>query len=171
MRIELDRLGGTKGAFAHNYAPGELEFSDDRVRLSRHPEVSGTLVLKGKRLLLHGRLTAQAETDCDRCLSVVEVPVEARFSLQYVTRFEYESAPVVELEEEEMTVSVFDGEAIDIDDLVREQVLLAVPERTLCRQDCKGLCPTCGADRNLKQCGCESADTDPRWAALKNFRF
>ena len=63
------------------------------------------------------------------------------------------------------------NETIDIDELVREQVLLAVPERSLCQEDCKGLCPTCGADRNLKECGCESVEADPRWAALKNLRF
>ena len=171
MRIELDSLARSKGAFAHVYAPEELDLNDDRVRLSGSPEVSGTLVLKGKRLLLYGHLAARAQVDCDRCLRLVEIPVEAQFSLQYVTRLEYESSQAVELEEEDLTVSVFDGEGIDIDDLVREQVLLAVPERTLCREDCKGLCPTCGADRNLKPCGCESAETDPRWAALKNLRL
>ena len=171
MRIELESLAGSKGAFAHVYAPGELEFKDDRVRLDGSQEVSGTLVLKGHRLLLHGRLTARAEVDCDRCLQLVRVPVEAQFSLQYMTRKEYESSQAVELEETDMTVSVFDGEAIEIDELVREQVLLAVPERILCREDCKGLCPTCGADRNLKPCGCESVETDPRWAALNDLRF
>ena len=171
VRIELESLAGSKGAFKHAYAPGELDFSDERVRLSGAPEVSGTLLLKGKRVLLHGRLAARAEVDCDRCLQPVEVPVDAQFSLQYITRLEYDSSEAVELEETDLTVSVFDSETIDIDELVREQVLLAVPERTLCREDCKGLCPACGADRNLKPCGCESAETDPRWAALKNLRF
>jgi len=170
VRIELESLAGSKGAFAHVYAPGELDFSDDRVRLSGGPEVSGTLVLKGKRLLLHGRLAAQTKVDCDRCLRLVDVSVESQFSLQYATELEHQSS-AVELEEDDMTVSLFDGEAIDIDELVREQVLLAVPERILCQEDCHGLCPTCGADRNLKQCGCEGVDTDPRWAALKNLRF
>ena len=171
MRIELDSLAGAKAAFAHVYAPGELEFSDDRVHLSESPEVFGQLVRKGTRLLLQGRLAARGQVDCDRCLRLVDVPVAAQFSLQYVTRVEYESSQAVELEEPDMTVSIFDGEAIDIDEVVREQILLAVPDRTLCREDCKGLCPTCGADRNLKECGCESAELDPRWAALKTLRF
>lgn len=171
VRIELESLTGSKGAFAHVYAPGELEFKDDRVRLLGTQEVSGTLVLKGQRLLLHGRLAVHAEVDCDRCLQPVTIPVEAQFSLEYMTREEYEASQALELEETEMTASVFDGEAIDIDELVREQSLLSVPERILCREDCQGLCPTCGVDRNLKPCSCESAETDPRWAALKNLRF
>lgn len=171
MRLELDSIVGSKGIFAHVYAPGELDFSDDRVRLGGSPEVSGQLVLKGKRVLLQGRLAVQTQVDCDRCLRLMDLAVESQFNLQYVTRIEYESSQAVELEDEEMTVSVFDGEAIDIDELVREQVFLAIPERTLCREDCQGLCPNCGADRNLKECGCESAEIDPRWAALKNLRL
>ena len=101
----------------------------------------------------------------------MDVPVDAQFKLQYLTRLEYDSIQAVELEEEDLTFSVFDGEVIDIDELVREQVILAIPVRVLCREDCRGLCPTCGADRNFKECGCESAETDPRWAALKNLRF
>jgi len=170
VRIELDSLIGTKAPFAHVYAPGELEFNDNRVRLSGPPEVSGTLIRKGKRVLLHGRLAAHTEVDCDRCLRLVSVPVEAQFDLQYVTRLDYESSAEVELEEEDLTISVFDGEAIDIDQMVCEQVLLTVPERVLCRDDCKGLCPKCGADRNLKECGCDGGEIDPRWAALRNLR-
>jgi uncharacterized protein len=66
-----------------------------------------------------------------------------------------------------MTVSVFDGSAIDVDEIVKEQILLAVPTRMLCREDCKGICPECGADRNTGECNCVTNDIDPRWAALK----
>ena len=171
VRIEIDSIVGSKGVFAHVYSPGELGFEDDRVSLSGPPEVSGQLVLKGKRVFLQGRLVAPAHVNCDRCLRVVDLAIESQFRLEYVTRIEYESSQAVELEDEDMTVSVFDGEAIDIDELVREQVFLAIPERNLCREDCKGICPSCGIDRNMKECGCESAESDPRWAALKNLQL
>jgi uncharacterized protein len=171
VRIDLENRAGSKSAFAHAYAPGELELSDDRVRLDAPPEVSGTLAIRGKRILLSGRLTGQAQVDCDRCLRPVDLPVAAVFSLQYVTQLEFDSAPAVELEEDDLVVSIYDGESIDIDELVREQLLLAVPERTLCREDCQGLCQVCGADRNLKECGCQTTETDPRWAALKKLRI
>ena len=171
MRIELDSLVGSRGAFQHAYAPGELDFDDERVRLSSSPQVSGTLTRKGNRILVHGRLAANAEVACDRCLRSVELAVETPFNLQYMTQAEYESSQTVELEDVDLTVSVFDDEAIDVDELVREQILLAVPQRTLCRLDCKGLCPSCGSDRNLKECDCQIAETDPRWTALKNLRL
>ena len=170
MRIELDSLVGSKGAFQHAYAPGELDFNDERVRLSSAPQVSGTLIRKGNRVLVQGRLAANAEVDCDRCLRSVELAVAAQFNLQYMTQAEYEASQTVELEDVDLTVSVFDGEAIDVDELVREQILLAVPQRTLCRLDCKGLCANCGSDRNLQECDCQTAETDPRWTALKNLR-
>jgi glycerol-3-phosphate acyltransferase PlsX len=57
---------------------------------------------------------------------------------------------------------------LDVDEIVKEQVLLAVPTRMLCREDCKGICPECGTDRNTGECDCVTNDIDPRWAALKN---
>jgi len=170
VRIELDSLTGSKGAFKHVYAPGELDFTDSRVRLTGLPEVSGSLALKGKELGVQGKLRAQAEVDCDRCLTSVAVPVETHFSLRYLTQVDYESAEAVELEEPDLIVSIFDGEVLDVDALVREQLLLAVPDYQLCREDCRGLCPQCGGDRNSNQCGHEEAVVDPRWESLKNLR-
>ena len=64
-------------------------------------------------------------------------------------------------------ISRFGGEVIDIDALVTEEILLAVPDHVLCQEICKGICPRCGADRNSADCGCQNENTDPRWAGLK----
>lgn len=168
VRIELDSLEGTSGSFAHAYGSGELDFTDERVRLIDPPEISGRAIRKGREVLLDGRLTTVAQVDCDRCLKSIDVPVRTEFSLQYVTAADYETMHAAALEESDLALSVFDGEAIDVDEIVREQVLLTVPTRSLCREDCKGFCPTCGADKNLKECGCQSGDSDPRWAGLKD---
>jgi uncharacterized protein len=167
VRIELDSLEGSSGAFTHAYESGELDFNDDRVRLGEPPRISGRVTRKGNRLLLEGRLFAQAVVDCDRCLKELVVPVQAEFSLQYVTPAEYAFLQAAELEEDDLALSVFDGEGIDIDEIVREQVLLAVPTRLLCADDCKGFCPVCGTNRNLNECNCPAGDADPRWAGLK----
>jgi uncharacterized protein len=62
---------------------------------------------------------------------------------------------------------VFDGAGIDIDELVTEEILLAVPDHVLCDEKCQGMCPVCGVDRNSNDCGCETQKIDPRWAGLK----
>jgi len=167
VRIELDSLERGSGSFSHVYHDDELEFNDERVRLLEQPEISGKITRNGNQVLISGRIVARAEVDCDRCLKSVEVPVRSEFNLQYVTNADYEAIQAAELEETDLALSVFDGEGIDVDEIVREQVLLAVPTRTLCNQDCKGFCPICGADKNLQNCGCRTEETDPRWAGLK----
>jgi uncharacterized protein len=115
------------------------------------------------------RQTTRAQVECDRCLKTIELPVSADFALEYITGAEYESnSGAAELTEAEMSVSVFDGEAIGVDEVVKEQILLAVPTRMLCREDCNGICPECGTDLNAGECKCFKDDIDPRWAALKN---
>jgi len=168
VRIELDSLEGATKSFSHVYGSGELDFFDERVRLSAPPEISGQLLRKGSQIFLNGRLKALAQVDCDRCLRAIDVPVQTKFNLQYVTAAEYQRMHAAALEESELELSVFDGETIDVDEIAREQLLLAVPTRSLCRADCKGFCPVCGVDRNLKECNCQSAETDLRWAGLKD---
>jgi uncharacterized protein len=167
MRIELASLEGTEGRFTRTYEPGQLTLTDERVQLAEQLTVSGRIRQSQRKLEVDGQLSTTAQVECDRCLKFVSVPVTAEFSVQYVTPETYAASPTVELEETDMSVSVFDGEGIDVDELVSEQLLLALPSRILCTEDCKGLCPECGNDRNLKDCACDSAEVDPRWGALR----
>src|SRR6476620_11349644 len=168
MRIELVNLEHGRRDFAHVYQPHELGALDDRVTLVEPATVTGKVRLAGAEVFVNGHIETRAQVECDRCLQNVELPVSADFDLQYITGSEYESNGTAELTEDEMSVAVFDGEALDVDEIVKEQILLAVPTRTLCRPDCKGICPDCGIDRNTGDCACGKAEVDPRWAALKN---
>jgi uncharacterized protein len=170
MRIELENLEGGRGDFAHVYQPDELNPVDERVQLAEPASVKGKVRLSGNEVFVNGHIDTRAQVECDRCLKTVELPVSADFALDYITGSDYESTEVAELTEAELSVSVFDGEAIDVDEMVKEQILLAVPTRALCREDCKGICPECGIDKNHGECHCVADDIDPRWAALKNFK-
>ena len=168
MRIELAGLELTEGKFTHVYEPGELILDDDRVvSLLEPPGISGRISQVGRETRIDGRITARVEVECDRCLKLIQLPVDSKVRLQYITAEDYEAFPVAELKEDELQLSVFDGAAIDIDEIVREQVLLAVPSHLLCQESCKGFCPICGEDKNLNECGCEALKNDPRWAALE----
>jgi uncharacterized protein len=168
MRIELENLKGSKGDFAHVYNPEELNPVDERVKLTAPATVNGKIRLAGNEVFVNGHVDTRAQVECDRCLKLIELPVNADFELEYITGSEYETSAVAELTEAEMSVAVFDGEALDVDEIVKEQILLAVPTRMLCREDCKGICPQCGVDKNTGECNCETKEIDPRWAALKN---
>jgi uncharacterized protein len=170
MRIELENLEGGKGDFAHVYNPDELNPVDERVKLTAPATVNGKIRLAGNEVFVNGHVDTRAQVECDRCLKLIELPVNADFELEYITGSEYETSAVAELTEAEMSVAVFDGEALDVDEIVKEQILLAVPTRMLCREDCKGICPQCGVDKNTGECNCETKEIDPRWAALKNLK-
>lgn len=168
MRIELENLEGGKGDFAHVYHPDDLTPVDERIRFTEPVAVTGKVRRAGNEVFVNGHVDTRVQAECDRCLQPVELPVSADFALEYIPGSEYESTEVAELTEAEMSVAVFDGQAIDVDEIVKEQILLAVPTRMLCREDCKGICPECGTDRNTGDCNCVAKDIDPRWAALKN---
>lgn len=167
MRVELGSLERHGGKFAHNYQPGELDLNEERVTVVTPPQVSGRIQQTDSKVTVKGEVTAKLQLECDRCLKSVPVPVSRSFEVEYVTPEMYQADPAAELLDEDLALSVFDGEIIDIDELVREQLLLALPAQIICQEECKGLCPECGSDRNETDCQCEEAETDPRWAGLK----
>jgi uncharacterized protein len=168
MRVELSSLGGKTGGFAHDYTAGELVLEDERVCLAEPPAVSGRINRREHKVMVEGRVTAVAQIQCDRCLKPFMLPIDTEFRVEYVTLEAYKALEIAELAEEDLALSVFDGEFIDVDEIVREQVLLAVPSQVVCQENCKGLCPICGVDGNVIGCDCQETEIDPRWKGLKD---
>lgn len=109
--------------------------------------------------------------ECCRCLAPVEEEIEAGFRLL----FQRKRATDAELEavEEEEEIEIFEpnAESADLGSYLREIVIVELPMRLYCREDCKGLCPQCGRDLNTGSCSCREETVDPRWAALEKLRF
>jgi uncharacterized protein len=167
MRIELERLDQEGGKFARTYEAGELSLDDDEVELVAPADVSGRVRRDGREVELTGQLRAEVVTGCNRCLQPVNLPIGAEFKERFVPAVSWRDEPQHKLQEEDLNLAVFDGEGIELDDLVREEILLAMPAHVLCRDDCQGLCPVCGIDRNRVSCQCETTETDSRWQGLK----
>lgn len=106
------------------------------------------------------------EVLCARCLVGVETPVEASFDLIFRPGGVDAETGEHAITEDETEIGYYEKSGLPLDDVVREQVLLTLPGRTLCREDCKGLCPHCGVDRNTTACTCGENVTDARWGAL-----
>lgn len=137
---------------------------EDDVRPSRPVHVVGRLSAAGPdRYYFSGRLEGEAAAECRRCLTDVSVSVAEDVQLLFV-----ESGTEGD---DEPDVYVVDPRSNDLDmrPALREQWLLAVPTFVQCRDDCKGLCPTCGTDLNTGECDCAPA-TDSRWDTLRNVR-
>jgi uncharacterized protein len=171
MRIELDKLEEQGGKFAQVYETTELPLEDTEVRLVEPAEVHGRIRRAGKEVELQGKLQTKLETVCGRCLQPVELPITTEFNQRFVRAVSWAAEEQHELQAEDLNIAVFDGEGIELDDLVREELLLALPVSVLCRADCKGLCPVCGIDRNLSNCQCEIDEVDSRWQKLKELQM
>lgn len=128
--------------------------------LSLHVEKDGSVVS------IRGGLTARVPLSCGRCLEPfhlqVECAVDARYEPMPGGRGEGH-----ELGANDLETDWYDKDAIDLAPLVETETSLALPMKPLCRDECRGLCPVCGANRNLTACTCEARTPDPRWAPLK----
>ena len=128
---------------------------------------------KGEENAVHlrGRLTARLGMECGRCLEGFVLPVDQEVDLFYLPRHKESQAEEqdadVQLSDHQMVVAFYDHDQLDLGDMVREQIFLLVPMRRLCREDCKGLCPECGVNRNAETCDCTPpTSVDPRLAEL-----
>lgn len=140
----------------------------DGVVFTEQAHVSGEITNRGGYM----RLVAVAEIpyrgECARCLD----PVSGIFSLPFERTVVTEGTLTEEQEEDNVDEFVILKNGIlDIDDTVRESLILSFPMRLLCEEDCPGLCPKCGKPRREGACGCPEKEPDPRWAVLASLRF
>ena len=119
---------------------------------------------------LRGRFKGNFQTPCARCIEPVAVPLEAEFDLIFRPLGVDAGAPERAITAQETEIGYYQGDSLLLEDVLREQVLLALPARTLCKDDCKGLCPRCGTNRNIESCACNEGPADLRWEALAGFR-
>jgi uncharacterized protein len=115
---------------------------------------------------LRGSYQGEVEVPCARCIEPVTIPVAGQFDLIFRPLGADQGAPERAISTSETEIGYYQNGGLALEDVLREQVLLSLPVRTLCRQDCKGLCPRCGRDLNSESCTCETASPDPRWSAL-----
>lgn len=159
------------GRFDVELPSGAIEYLDPKLRQIGVLKAAGKVELVTGALgeiRVQGHVTVEMRADCDRCLEPAPLPLDADFELYYRpvdTAFQEEKA----LDAGEAEMGFYEGDGIELNDVLREYVLLALPMQRLCSEDCKGICPVCGQNRNQKECGCRMEPVDDRWAALKQF--
>ena len=178
MFIEIRELELHPVDFEEEFGPGVIDLgteihqqtalkSDGRAQLVEEHH-GKHLALKDIRL--NGELSTRLELVCARCLEPIAQDIKREFDLLYRPQGADAGKPEAPVSGTEAEVSYYTGEGLLLEDVLREQVLLAVPLKVICREDCKGLCPHCGKNLNQEQCSCAEPLEDPRWSALKDIR-
>jgi uncharacterized protein len=161
------------GSFDVELAPGEIEFLDPKLRQVGPLKATGKVELVIGALgeiRVKGHLSVSMDADCDRCLDNAPFPIDSDFELYYRPVAEGFGSEEQVIDEGEAEMGFYQGDGLELNDALREFVLLALPMQRLCSENCAGICPVCGQNRNKIQCQCQTAASDDRWAVLKNLK-
>ena len=150
----------------HSLSTEPAEIGLDK-RFDRTVHVDASIEKSNRQLLVQVASRSGGSFVCDRCLEEFEQKVESHYTILYV---QGQPAPSDSGEkEEEVQYLPADANIIDLGEDVRQYLVLSLPLKTLCKEDCAGLCPFCGTNKNRANCSCTVEETDPRWADLKRF--
>ncbi|HEX4008054.1 MAG TPA: DUF177 domain-containing protein [Acidobacteriaceae bacterium] len=178
MLITLLELEREPVQFDLHLAPGIIDFAEEATQI-------GDLAVQGSAEVLHEhrgpkeiisdiRTRAEwqgtFEVPCARCLDPVRHALGGDFDLLFRPLGADAGPADRSLAAPDTEIGYYQEEGLVLEDVLREQVLLSLPARSLCRQDCKGLCPRCGRNLNSESCSCEETPSDPRWSALSELR-
>ena len=171
--LEIQRL-----TFQEEYPMGTLLLGED-VRLALPLRASGHAELvrehRGARAVVNdirfvGKLATQVELRCARCLEPVTRDLVSSFDLLYRPLGVDAGPHERSVGDADLEIGYYEGDGLELEDVLKEQVLLAVPIKAVCREDCRGLCPHCGSNLNAESCNCVQDAPDVRWSALKEIR-
>jgi uncharacterized protein len=172
MFLSITEMQLGRVRFSETFAPGAIEFSDLQLRQTAPIVASGTAQLSQStmEIAISGHLSTRMEGACDRCLEQVVFPVSADFTLLYRPLSSGPEHGEVAIAGPETEVGFYEGEGLELTDVLREEILLLLPMQRVCREDCKGICPVCGQNRNQVECHCHQEAADDRWAGLRNLK-
>ena len=125
-----------------------------------------SLVRTNRGILVKAMLHTGVEVSCGRCLSLFRAPLTLEIEEEYFPVINIDSGVLASLPDEPGCFTIDEQHILDLTEAVRQYALLAIPMKPLCRENCAGLCPTCGHDLNQGPCNCSSQEIDTRWSRL-----
>ena len=169
MNIVVDQISEDEGLGVHHlYPERDASLAGGGDHSLGQCELNLRATRSGDKVELIGSISVVVSFECDRCLSPLSLPIEESFDLLYVPPLG--TGEERELGENDLSLGFYQDGIINVDDLAREQVELALPMARLCKEDCSGLCLKCGANLNVGQCDCIEEQSDARWAALEGLK-
>jgi uncharacterized protein len=167
MQLDLTRYRQPEQHVSRTFQPADVAQEGDAYGIVAPVLLDFDIQKDKEKFRLIGTARTELELSCSRCLEPYRMPVDAAFDLRFLPASEMAADEEREVQDEDLETSYYRDDAIDLNELLREQFYLALPMKPLCRDDCKGLCPQCGTNWNTGTCTCTTEWEDPRLAALK----
>ena len=173
MFLNVRELELRKVRFDEDFPAGEMDF-DSPIRQLGPVNAVGVAELLNNTLgeiRIRGRVKAELELSCDRCLEPVRFPIERDFDLFYrPAPAKGETPHELAIDDGEAEIAFYEGLGLELSDVVREYILLSLPMQQVCDEACRGICPRCGENRNSAACSCTDEMVADRWAALREWK-
>jgi uncharacterized protein len=169
MFIDIHELEKDALEFEQVLPVGRIAFGPD-VKQVAPMEVAGAAELLGDEIHVAGGLRTTVEAVCSRCLEPLRQPIDVEFDLFYRPMKTIAREEEIELKPSELEIGFYEGKGLELDEILKEQVLLTLPMKQICREECRGLCPQCGQNLNQAGCTCKTERLDSRWSGLEQFK-
>jgi uncharacterized protein len=175
MFLSVKEMELRKVRFDETFQVGQIDFSigkpEDLEQVSPLEAKGGAELLPHTdgEIRVEGRYTVVMAAECDRCLGRARFPLDAGFDLFYRPMSFIAREEEIKIDEGEAEIGFYENGGLELEDILREQVLLALPMQRVCSDVCKGICPVCGKNRNETECQCR-VENSGRWGALRNLK-
>lgn len=162
------RIEATEPASAY---PGLVQVQEDGECTFLNPvDIDLTVVKEYGHIRVKGTVATRVALSCSRCLVDFQSDIKSGFTIYFTQAAGEQVEDEVELAEEDLLSVTYDGDEIDLANEIAEQVLLELPYKPLCSENCKGLCPECGIDLNNSKCDCNKNISTLAFSSLKGFK-
>ena len=172
MFLSVKEMELRKVRFDETYEPGQIDFTDEDLVQASPLAAKGTAELLAHsdgQMRIQGKLKVEMTAQCDRCLGGARFALDSGFDLFYRPASQLPDEDEVAIDEGEAEIGFYEDGGMELEDILREQVLLALPMQRICSDACQGICPVCGKNRNESPCQCKvEGVAGDRWAALRN---
>ncbi len=166
MFITVEELHEHRVKFGETFPPGHIDYATGGLEQAGPLNIRGAANLLAGEIEVRGHVATEVEVICGRCLDPMRHAVEVDFDLIYRPIETMTRGDEFQVPRGEEDIGFYRGGGLLLEDVAKEQVLLSLPIRSICRDDCRGLCPTCGSNLNREGCECPQP-VDPRWEGLR----
>jgi uncharacterized protein len=174
MFLSIKEMDVRKVRFDETFEAGRIDFSGEDIEQGSPLHAIGSaelLTREDGEVRVQGRYSVEMAAKCDRCLGNARFPLEASFDLFYRPLSAIAVEEEVEIDAGEAEIGFYEGGGLELEDILLEQVVLALPMQRVCSDACKGICPVCGRNRNEILCDCRVENADDRWGALRKLEL